>query len=86
MKFPDTAITDIEFISNAQEKANRLNLDSFMLWNIKEAVLYLKKDGEFKSEKNWSIPNLTSRKEVHLFQKDWKLMMMIFFIGQIMTI
>jgi hypothetical protein len=72
MKFPDTAITDIELISNAEEKAHRLNLNSFIVWNVKEAVLYVEKDGEFISEKNWSIPSLNSRKEVHLFQKDWK--------------
>ena len=30
MKFPDTAITDIELISNAKEKARRLNLNSFI--------------------------------------------------------
>ena len=72
MKFPDTAITDIELISNAKEKARRLNLNSFIVWNVKEAVLYVETDGDFISTKNWSIPSLNSRNDVHLFQKHWK--------------
>ena len=44
-----------------QRKARRLNLNSFIVWNVKEAVLYVETDGDFISTKNWSIPALTQK-------------------------
>jgi len=38
LKFPDTSINDSGFIENATLKADLLNLDSFLLWNVREAV------------------------------------------------
>ena len=40
LKFPDTAIDDEELLSNATEKAKRLRLSSFLVWNVSVAVLY----------------------------------------------
>ena len=39
---PDTQINDAELISNAIKKAKILQRDSFILWNVKSAVLYSK--------------------------------------------
>ena len=53
LKMPDTAISDIDFIENAKVKADILNLNGFLLWNAKEAVLYLLEEKEYKPHKNW---------------------------------
>ena len=48
---PDTQITDIKFIENAKLKANKLGLNSFLLWNAREAVLYVKENNSFSIKK-----------------------------------
>lgn len=72
LKMPDTAITDSEFINNATLKAQRLSLNSFLLWNAKEAVLYINKDGTFTIDKSWSIPNIQTRNDVVANETSWK--------------
>ena len=42
LKMPDTQINDAELIGNAIKKARILQRDSFILWNVKSAVLYTK--------------------------------------------
>jgi len=42
LKMPDTQINDAELISNAIKKAQILKRDSFVLWNVKSAVLYVR--------------------------------------------
>lgn len=39
LKFPDTPIDDIELLSNAVEKANRIKANSFVTWNGMEQKL-----------------------------------------------
>lgn len=46
LKMPDTNITDRKFISNAEEKAKLIKLNSFLLWNAREAVLYVLNDND----------------------------------------
>ena len=41
LKMPDTAIDDAEFRKNAEIKARALGLDSFLLWNVSHAHLYV---------------------------------------------
>ena len=40
LKFPDTPITDQVFKDKAKEKAIKLNLNSFLIWNVSCAILY----------------------------------------------
>jgi hypothetical protein len=42
LKMPDTSISDNEFRRNAEIKANALGLDSFLLWNVSQAHLYVR--------------------------------------------
>lgn len=72
LKMPDTAITDQELIDNATNKAKRLSLNSFLLWNVKEAVLYIKKGNTFSPCKNWNTASIKTRKDVQLNAKEWK--------------
>lgn len=55
LKFPDTKIDDLDFRKNAQIKAETLGLDSFLLWNVSIARLYVRnpKTGEFSIEFEW---------------------------------
>lgn len=75
LKMPDTSISDSDFINNAEEKARRLNLNSFMLWNASEAVLYILKDKAFEPMKNWSIKEIKNRADVTLHHNAWKILL-----------
>lgn len=55
LKFPDTAVDDREMLINALEKAERLNANSFVTWNGKEAIIW-------KIEEKYSIDNLIKLK------------------------
>jgi len=45
LKMPDTSIHDIEFRQNAEAKARALGLDSFLLWNVSVAQLFVRLQG-----------------------------------------
>lgn len=73
LKFPDTPINNEEFINNASLKADLLNLDSFLLWNVREAILYRKDDGIFRPFKSWDpIPEINKREDVKQNDVTWK--------------
>ncbi len=57
LKFPDTAVDDIDMLENALEKAKKLKSDSFVTWNGAEAVIW-KVDTD-----NYSLDTLTRIKE-----------------------
>ncbi len=42
LKMPDTDIHDLGFRANAETKARALGLDSFLLWNVSHAQLYVR--------------------------------------------
>lgn len=69
---PDTSINDCEFIENAEMKANLLNLDSFLLWNVKEAILYKHQDGGFTPIQSWFTSEISNRNEVKKKPEAWK--------------
>lgn len=72
LKMPDTPITDSELIENAKLKANTLGLNSFLLWNAREAVLYIKENNIFSITKTWTTPEIKNRKDVENNQEKWK--------------
>ncbi|WP_216830155.1 N-6 DNA methylase [Alkalihalobacterium elongatum] len=67
LKYPDTPIDDRELFLNAIKKAELLGVNSFLLWNVSIAKLYVKSD---KSEqydllKEWDdLKHITKRSEV----------------------
>lgn len=69
---PDTQINDAELISNAIKKAKILQRDSFILWNVKSAVLYSKNGENFEILKSWDDININSRTEVKPNENLWK--------------
>ncbi|MGQ1946077.1 N-6 DNA methylase [Geofilum sp. OHC36d9] len=72
LKMPDTPINDAELISNAIKKANILQRDSFILWNVKSAVLYSKQGDSFSILKSWNDIGINNRTEVKPKEALWK--------------
>lgn len=72
LKMPDTLINDAELISNAIKKAKILQRDSFILWNVKSAVLYSKQGDTFSILKTWNDIDINSRTEVKPKEILWK--------------
>lgn len=72
LKMPDTDINDEEFIVNASTKAKLLKLNSFLLWNVNYAKLYVIEDNDLKIEKEWQLSQiLKTREEVQNNKSLW---------------
>ena len=72
LKMPDTDINDEEFINNASTKAKLLKLNSFLLWNVNYAKLYVIENNSLKIEKEWQLSQiLNSREEVQNNKSFW---------------
>ncbi len=73
VKMPDVPVTDIEFIKDAQDKADKLRLNTAVLWNFKDVVLYEKKDGNWGIVKHWTdMSILQDRNAVNEKPHIWK--------------
>ena len=75
LKMPDTSIYDLEFRLNAEKKANILGLDSFLLWNVSHAHLYIRstETDQFVLENEWSdLADITERKSVLPSRQRWE--------------
>lgn len=75
LKMPDTNIGDVEFRKNAEIKARALGLDSFLLWNVTEAHLYVRdaSNDTFVRTNVWSeLGDVTSRGEVVRNRARWE--------------
>lgn len=55
LKMPDTPIDDEDLLANAEEKARRLNLNSYLVWNAVEVRLYIKNENEFHLANGFQI-------------------------------
>ncbi len=75
LKMPDTSIFDVEFRKNAEIKANALGLDSFILWNVSQAHLFVRdnKTKFFSLSKTWdSLADITDRGSVRSSRIRWQ--------------
>lgn len=75
LKMPDTSIDDNEFINNATQKAIALGLDSFVLWNVSYARLYIKntQTNSFYYIKQWNdLSDIRDKKSVVNNSDLWK--------------
>jgi hypothetical protein len=72
LKMPDTPINDAELISNAIKKAKILQRNSFILWNVKSAVIYSKQGDSFSILKTWNDIDINNRTEVKPKEALWK--------------
>ena len=77
LKMPNTNIGDIDFRQNAETKANALGLDSFLLWNVTHARLYVRDDAsnEFVIHKQWDeLDDIATREDVLQNRRRWELL------------
>ncbi len=75
LKMPDTSITDYEFCHNATQKAIALGLDSFVLWNVSYAHLYIRQGNtnQFSCTKKWNeLSHINNRASVINHRKEWE--------------
>ena len=75
LKMPDTKIDDPELLSNATKKAQALKLDSFLLWNVTHARLYLREEDsdEYNIHYAWdSLNYITERSMVESEKASWQ--------------
>jgi len=75
LKMPNTSIHDAGFRDNAEEKARALGLDSFLLWNVTEAHLYIKDatTDRYTKSKEWTdLSDITTRTAVTPNRKRWE--------------
>lgn len=76
LKMPDTACDDPELISNAETKARILGLNSFLVWNVTEAWLYvLDSDSDQycrHTEPLYQNANISTRSDVSSHPDLWK--------------
>lgn len=75
LKMPDTGIDDAEFRDNAETKARALGLDSFLLWNVSHAHLYVRDadTDDFVRSQVWNeLSDITTRKAVASNRKRWE--------------
>jgi SAM-dependent methyltransferase len=77
LKMPDTGIDDAEFRENAETKARALGLDSFLLWNVSHAHLYVR-DADtdaFVRSHVWSdLADITTRTAVVRNRARWEVL------------
>jgi hypothetical protein len=74
LKMPDTPIDNLEFYENAKEKALRLGLNSFLLWNAVDVKLFIYSGNDFILCNDFQIERLPfiSRQDVHDRSDLWK--------------
>lgn len=73
LKLPDVPVTDETYIKDAQYKADILGLNSTLLWNFNQVVLYIKDENQSWSIKHqWNdLSHIKTREDVATYQKDW---------------
>ncbi|MGC9260068.1 MAG: N-6 DNA methylase [Phycisphaerae bacterium] len=72
LKMPDTPLSDPRLISNFSEKALRLGLRSFLVWNVRQAVLYIRNEDEsFTAERQWGPIPIAGRADVANGKPQW---------------
>ena len=75
LKMPDTPIDDYPYRQNAEAKADALGLDSFLLWNVSIARLYVRhsSEGEFILAKEWvDLADIGTRSSVLPSRSRWE--------------
>lgn len=70
LKMPDTPITDGELLEKAEGKARALGLGSFLVWNAREAALYVADKDTFKCTKSWCCQRISTRSDVQSHRND----------------
>lgn len=71
IKMPDVPITDEDFIKDAQRKADTFGVNSCVIWNFSNGVIYIKENNEWKALKSWTLPKIKTRTDVSTYKTEW---------------
>ena len=73
IKLPDVPVTDSQYIEDAQQKADVLGLNSTLLWNFSNVVLYIKnQEDQWELIHQWNeLSHIKTREDVETYQQDW---------------
>lgn len=73
LKLPDIPVTDETYIKDAQYKADILGLNSTILWNFNQVVLYIKdENGNWFIKHQWNeLNHIKTREDVETYEDDW---------------
>lgn len=72
LKMPETPLTDAELLGNAATKARRLKLNSFLVWNARDAELHVEDEaGAFVPVKAWRCDAIVNRADVKANEGAW---------------
>ena len=71
IKMPDVPITDEDFIKDAQRKADTFGVNSCVIWNFSNGVIYIKENNEWKTLKSWTLPKIKTRTDVSTYKTEW---------------
>ena len=77
LKMPDTSIDNSRFRRNAEVKARALGLDSFLLWNVSVARLYMRHSStdHFIVAKEWrDLADINARSSVLPNRQRWEML------------
>jgi hypothetical protein len=75
LKMPDTGIGDPDFRDNAETKARALGLDSFLLWNVSVAHLYVRdrSSDQYECSRVWDdLQDISTRTAVVPNRRRWE--------------
>ena len=91
VKMPDVPITDSAFIADTWRKADVLGVNSCVIWNFSDCVLYIKTDERWEKMQNFNphtpLSPIKNRGDVSLFRSTWEDMLYkaLFFLNGYFT-
>lgn len=72
LKMPDTPVTDRTLIDNARQKATRLGLSSFLVWNAVDAALHRIEGEDSVVMRTWRCDKIRRRDDVQHNCDEWR--------------
>lgn len=78
LKFPETGVDDPDLLANAETKARRLGLQSFLVWNVSRADLYVREaDNVFHRRHTWGPLGVAARADVPHAREQWEALALV---------
>jgi N-6 DNA Methylase len=65
LKFPDTAVDDLEMLENALEKAEKIKSNSFVTWNGAEAIIWKIKNETYTTDNLEAIKHYSKESNIN---------------------
>lgn len=73
VKMPDVPITNMDFVHDAQRKADVLGVNSCFIWNYSHGILFVRENDAWTKAKQWDVEEIQSRPDVELYRQKWEI-------------